>query len=247
MFCFDAAHITRYISALLFTYIIRFRADLCVLCAYTVQFPVVCLEMYVVRNRWISKADLLHCAPLSMTSWISKIILILKQPLNSLSPKSSSSPIIKAHRLVHSKFESSADEGNATKELIKVKRYRRLRNVLNGCSLLKPLEWSTVPPEKLQPCVRVSGCQGPIFRSEAWASAPPLSLAHPLQVLLHKTPLSSFLYMGEGLSSNWISLFVWLFLLVCSYSPHLSVCLFFPLHPLFLLVLAFFFKLNILN
>lgn len=81
-------------------------------------------------------------------------------------------------------------------------------------------------------CVRVSGCQGPIFRSEAWASAPPLSLAHPLQVLLHKTPLSSFLYMGEGLSSNWISLFVWLFLLVCSYTPHLSVCLFFPLHPL---------------
>lgn len=135
--------------------------------------------------------------------------------------------IVKLRRRVFSKFESSKDEGNFTKELIKVKRYSRLRNVLNGCSLLKPLEWSTVPPEKPQPCVCVSGCQGPIFRSEAWASAPPLSLAHPLQVLLHKTPLSSFLYMGEGLSSNWISLFVWLFLLVCSYTPHLSVCLFF--------------------
>jgi len=99
-------------------------------------------------------------------------------------------------------------------------------------------------------CVCESGCQGPIFRSEAWASAPPLSLTHPLQVLLHKTPLSSFLYMGEGLSSNWISLFVWLFLLVCSYTPHLSVCLFFPSIPsfsLFLLFLVFFFELKILN
>ncbi len=183
------------------------------------------------------------------TGTISKIISILKQPLNSHSLYIVSSTIIKLHRLVLRKFEGSKDEGNATKELIKVKRYRRLRNVVNGCSLLKPLEWSTVPPEKPQPCVRVSGCQGPIFRSEAWASAPPLSLAHPLQVLLHKTPLSSFLYMGEGLSSNWISLFVWLFLLVCSYTPHLSVCLFFlslPSIP-FLLFLAFFFKLNILN
>ncbi len=183
------------------------------------------------------------------TGTISKIIFILKQPLNSRSLYMVSSTIIKLHRLVLCKFEGSKDEGNATKELIKVKRYRRLRNVVNGCSLLKPLEWSTVPPEKPQPCVRVSGCQGPIFRSEAWASAPPLSLAHPLQVLLHKTPLSSLLYMGEGLSSNWISLFVWLFLLVCSYTPHLSVCLFFlslPSIP-FLLFLAFFFKLNILN
>lgn len=159
-----------------------------------------------------------------------RLFFILKQPLNFLSLYIVSSTIIKLHRLVLGEFEGCKDEGNATKELIKVKRYSRLRNVLNGCSLLKPLEWSTVPPEKHQPCVRVSGCQGPIFRSEAWAYAPPLSLAHPLQVLLHKTPLSSFLYMGEGLSSNWISLFVWLFLLVCSYTPHLSVCLFFLSH-----------------
>lgn len=114
------------------------------------------------------------------------------------------------------------------------------------------------PTGEASTCVRVSGCQGPIFRSEAWASAPPLSLAHPLQVLLHKTPLSSFLYMGEGLSSNWISLFVWLFLLVCSYTPPppqpFSVLVFFSLislHPLifssFLLLLALLFNPNFLN
>lgn len=100
---------------------------------------------------------LLYRPALAMTAWISKIhFFYLKMTTELLlALYVVSTWIVKLRRRVFSKFESSKDEGNFTKELIKVKRYSRLRNVLNGCSLLKPLEWSTVPPEKPQPCVCV--------------------------------------------------------------------------------------------